>query len=170
MKKYLISLSLLLLLPILTVRAASVDEIRTKAREQLTELSNTLQELREAVDEEALQVGDPTVFENGVIFTLDNVSLGEATEFYANEVTGTYIRIDFTIDNQSSQSIDVNSHHFDLYDGDRIQTEHSAQEYFSAVIEPGMKAQGSAYYDIKTPGHVTFIVGGGRWTFNTDEL
>lgn len=173
MKKIMVLLSTAFLFcGAIIVNAQDVEELREQAQKQMEDLSNTLNELKQAYNDDAMKVGDTIVLESGVIITLENAEITPLSEddSYFDEVNGTLIRVDLTVDNQTSERLSINAHDFEMYDGDRIITDHLAKGYFSEDIAQGMKATGSIYYDIQNVGILTFMIESDVWTINTDEL
>lgn len=165
MKKSLLLLSSLFILSgVSTVQAQTADELKEQAQQQMQELNETLNELRKAYGDDAMKVGDTITFDSGLIITLNDAEITTPDEYDFEEVTGTMVRFDITVDNQTSESLSVSAHDFDLYDGDRVATEHLSKDFFSADIASGMKAEGSIYYDLQNIGTITFIVGAGTWS------
>lgn len=154
----------------LSVYAQDVTSLKDKAQTQIQELSITLNELREAYDDDAMKIGDPIILDSGVIITLDSVEITEPGEYEFNEITGTMIRFDISVDNQTEERLSINAHDFELYDGDRIATEHLSTDYFSEDIAPGMKAVGSIYYDVQNAGVLTFMMDSGAWSVDTNNI
>lgn len=160
----------LVLLVGVPVNAVTVDEARENASKKYDEYIAALTEYKNVLADGAYQIGDSVSFTNGIIIKIDNVTNATAGMFYADEVKGQYIKIDFTIDNTSSEEKSVNSHMFSFYDAERIATEHTSEDYFSANIAPNMRAQGSVYYDVKNSGVVSLFVSDAIWSFDTNSL
>ncbi|MBS4461929.1 DUF4352 domain-containing protein [Aerococcaceae bacterium zg-B36] len=108
---------------------------------------------------------DTTVYTSGLEIKITNVQLAheDLNKLDARHFPNNPVRVDFIIENTSDKSIDVNSHIFEMYDGDRTLSERQAKNYFSNEIAAGMKAEGSVYFDVKNLGKLTIKVGAGMW-------
>src|SRR5699024_6558137 len=91
----------------LSVYAQDVTSLKDKAQTQIQELSITLNELREAYDDDAMKIGDPIILDSGVIITLDSVEITEPGEYEFNEITGTMIRFNISVDNQTEERLSI---------------------------------------------------------------
>lgn len=113
------------------------------------------------VDNIETTVGDYITFTSGVKITIDSVEL--TNEKPNGEIKHNFVRVDFTIDNQSSEQQDVSAHIFSLYDSDRNKAELNAKNFYNEEIAPGMKSSGSAYFDSISKNPFTVMVGDGVW-------
>lgn len=136
------------------------QEVQTKAQE----LNQAINDLRAAYNNNgAMKVGDPIVFDSGMIVTITNVEISDEEPSYP-ELGGELVRIDFTIDNQTSEELFVSGHDVEMYDGDRVKAEADSLNFWTETIAPGMKANGTVYRHANTLGNMTIVVGDGQWT------
>lgn len=107
------------------------------------------------------KIGDTVVFSSDVQVTLDAVELSD--EEPNGPIDDNFVRVDFTIDNQFSEPLPFNGHSVQLYDGERNKAELNAKNFYTKTIAPGMKGSGSVYFDSKTEGPFTVVIGDATW-------
>lgn len=115
----------------------------------------------EEESDSSFSIGETAVFESGIEITINNVELTD--ERPNGDINGNFVRVDFTLDNQSSEPIKFNGHQMELYDGERNKAETNAKDWYSESIAAGMKGNGSVYFDSMAEGPFTIIIGAATW-------
>ncbi|HZK47018.1 MAG TPA: hypothetical protein VFC64_03675 [Atopostipes sp.] len=116
------------------------------------------------VEEEAddnFSIGETAAYTSGLEITITHVGLSD--EKPNGEIYGNFVRVDFTVDNQTDEPFRFTAHNVELYDGDRNKAELNSKGYYSETIAVGMKGNGSAYFDAMSEGPYTVMVGAGTW-------
>lgn len=121
----------------------------------------------EAEDTESttFSIGDTATYENGQEFTINSITVANNEKDEYDEVTSDLVKVEFTVDNQTDDVLDFNSHLIELYDGDRNKAELLSKDFYSEEIAKGMKSNGVAYFDAGK-GPYKVIVGAGEWENN----
>ncbi len=141
-----------------------IDQLEQQVKSDFRKYLSSLQELYDKKGEDHFKPGISIPFDNDMIITVESIETDIPDEFYENDVTGTMVKVTVTVDNQSSEKRKITAHDFSMYDGDRLSSELLAKDYFIAEIEPGMKAEGTMYYNVKNLGNITVILGDTKWS------
>lgn len=134
------------------------DEIDNSYQEDTS--SKSQEDVSENTNNE-FYVGDSIMFDSGIIVNVNNIEL--TNEDPNGEVQGLFVRVDFTIDNQTTEEIRVSGHGFSLYDGERNKAVLDSKDFYLESIAPGMKSTGSAYFDSIEEGPYTVMVEDASW-------
>lgn len=111
--------------------------------------------------DDTFSIGETAVYSSGLELTVTDVGLSE--ERPNGEIYGNFVRVDFTVDNQTGEPLRFTAYDVELYDGDRNKAELNSKDYYSETIAVGMKGNGSIYFDAMSEGPYTIIVGAGTW-------
>lgn len=155
--------------PTVNAQSTDIEQLQQEAKEKLADLTKNWTDVRVAYNNNnAMKLGDPFVYDSGVIITVYSVEI--SNEKPSNpELGGTLVRIDFTVDNQTDEEILMTGHDVDLYDGERIKTKIDAKDFWDENIAPGMKAIGSVHRHARNLGHITIVIGAGQWSVNLSD-
>lgn len=169
MKKKLLLLSMLLAFATISpiqIHADSddIDQLEQQVKSDFRKYQSSLLKLHAKRSEDYFKVGEPIAFDNDTIVTIESIETEIPDIYYEDEVTGTMVKVTVTIDNQSSDRWKITGHDFSMYDGDRLASELLAKDFFSVEVEPGMKAEGTMYYNVKNLGDLTLFLGKVKWS------
>lgn len=151
------------IVPLNYIENTNLEERQEEQEEAYTEETNN----KDAADRQqedtgvTAMTGETIEFSSGLLVTINSVNLTD--EEPNGQIDGSFVRVDFTVDNQATQPHDFNAHYVNLYDSDRNMAELNAKDYYSETIAPGMKGNGSVYFDSIATGPFTVIVGDGSW-------
>lgn len=122
--------------------------------------------LDEPKEDYVYKLGETGYFDNesgdAVAVTIDSISNFEGDSYHQPE--GNYfIKVDFTIENSGSQSIDISGNNFSAYDGDDNKMNMISKDFFKEEIMPGKKASGSTYFDAHNDGPFEIFFADTSW-------
>lgn len=132
------------------------------ASDEETNDDDDIESTSDYIYSDTFSVGETIIFESDLEITINSVEITDE-EPYSGPVENYFVRVDFTIDNLTDESIDFNSHYIEVYDGDRNKGEINSKDFYSESIAVGMKSSGVAYYETLEDGPFTVIVGAGTW-------
>ncbi|EUJ25786.1 hypothetical protein MFLO_14747 [Listeria floridensis FSL S10-1187] len=107
-------------------------------------------------------IGESAHYANGQIMTITSIKNAQNEKDDYTEISQNLVKVEFTIDNQTSETLDFDSTMIELYDGERNKAEVLSKDFYSETIAAGMKSSGKAYFDAgKAP--YTVIIGAAKW-------
>lgn len=115
------------------------------------------------------ELGDTIAYNDSMGGTI-NVTVTSYEQYWGDNYhtpEGLYfVKVDFTVENLSSESVRFSAIEFSMYDGNNEKAESISKDYFSEDIMPGKKASGSVYFDVKHDGPFETYVADGFWSGN----
>lgn len=134
-----------------------------------TIVADTSSEESRAIESLAYGLGDTIAYDDSMGGTI-NVTVNSYEQYWGDNYhtpEGLYfVKVDFTVENLSSESVRFSAIEFSLYDGNDEKAESISKDYFSEDIMPGKKASGSVYFDVKHDGPFETYVADGFWSGN----
>lgn len=110
---------------------------------------------------ELAQVGETAEFDSEIRVKIDAIEL--TNEEPNGIINNNFVRVDFTINNLSSEPITFTASSIDLYDANKTKAERNAKGFYWEEIAVDMQANGSVYFDSKTEGPFYAVVGNMIW-------
>lgn len=124
-------------------------------------------------------IGDTVTNDDGVAFTVTDVTCGLAkageNEFLEEKANGQFCEVKFTVENGSSDSINVSASDVTGSIGDATYDSNTtvskfADDYFSTDINPGLSAKCVVYIDIPKDKALEFITYSPLFSFGGDVV
>lgn len=146
------------------VELADSEEIEPEETQEETDESIESENQSESSNNDIFSPGETAYYASGVEISVDSIQITD--ESPNGEITGNFVRVDFTIDNQTDEELRFTGHDLELYDGDRNKAELNAKNFYSETIAAGMKGSGSAYFDAQETGPFIVMIGAATWQSN----
>lgn len=137
------------------------DRFKKGEAENETEILFMPSDVDDSSSEVTFEIGETAYFESGLEIAITEITLSD--EKPNGEIDHNFVRVDFTVDNQTNEEFRFTAHELELYDGERNKAELNSKNYYSETIASGMKGNGSAYFDSRSTEPFTVIIGPAIW-------